>query len=101
MAVVLTHQFAFPGRLSQSTFPDLSLTTIDGGGIVVPAHRVVLAAVSAKLRNICEEGGRVMIRNINFVVLKRVVRFIYLLSILVFFTLTIVRSVYEKQDAVS
>eukprot|EP00092_Neocalanus_flemingeri_P016974 GFUD01018359.1.p1 GENE.GFUD01018359.1~~GFUD01018359.1.p1 ORF type:complete len:165 (-),score=48.07 GFUD01018359.1:367-861(-) len=75
------HHFSFAGRLSQSTFPDLSLSTKDGGGRTVPAHRVVLAAVSSKLAGLCQEGGRVTVRNISFEVLEKVVRFIYTGSI--------------------
>ena len=74
---VLTHQFPFPGHLSQSSYPDLSLTTPDCGARSVPAHRVVLAAVSNKLAKMCQEGGRVRIRNIKFGVLEKIVGFIY------------------------
>ena len=69
--------FSFSGLLSQSIFPDLSLTTADGEGRHVPAHRVVLAAVSSKLSVMCQEGGRVLVRNISFKVLELVVRFVY------------------------
>ena len=69
--------FSFSGLLSQSIFPDLSLTTADGEGRHVPAHRVILAAVSSKLSVMCQEGGRVLVRNISFKVLELVVRFVY------------------------
>jgi len=75
--VMLQHNFCFSGQLSQSAYPDLFLTTLDGGGEVVPAHRVVMAAVSDKLATLCREGGRVVVRNISFKLLEQVVRFIY------------------------
>jgi len=74
---VLQHKFCFSGHLCQSLHPDLFLTTMDGGGEVVPAHRVVMAAVSDKLATLCREGGRVVVRNINFQLLKKVVQFVY------------------------
>jgi len=75
--IVLQHSFCFSGQLSQSAYPDIFLTTLDGGGEVVPAHRVVMAAVSDKLATLCKEGGRVVVRNISFKLLEQVVRFIY------------------------
>ena len=45
------------------------------------AHRVILAAVSTKLGDICKEGGEVVIRNIGFLVLKRIVRLVYVGSL--------------------
>jgi len=50
---------------------------MDGGVGVVPAHRVVISAVSDKLAALCKEGGRVVVRNINFKLLQQVVKFIY------------------------
>ena len=47
----------------------------------IPAHRVVLSAVSPKLHNMCKEGGKVLVRNIQYRVLEEVVRFIYTGSI--------------------
>jgi len=78
MALVITHNFSFLGKLSQTEYPDVFLTTPDGGGKVLPAHRVVLAAVSDKLFTLCEKGGRVVVRNIRYVVLERIVRLIYM-----------------------
>ena len=72
-----SHDYFFPGHLSQFTFPDLSLTTPDGGGRYIPAHRVVLAAVSSKLAGLCQDGGTVVVRNISFQVLEKSIRFIY------------------------
>jgi len=74
---VLRHSFRFSGHLSQSCYPDLFLTTADGGGEVIPAHRVVISAVSSKLAVLCKEGGKVMVRNINFKLMEQVIRFIY------------------------
>ena len=74
---ILHHKFSFTGQLSQSLFPDLHLATMDGGVGVVPAHRVVISAVSDKLAALCKEGGRVVVRNINFKLLQQVVKFIY------------------------
>ena len=74
---VLRHNFCFSGHLSQSCYPDLFLTTADGGGEVVPAHRVVISAVSSKLAVLCKEGGKVVVRNISFKLLEQVIRFIY------------------------
>lgn len=79
---ILQHNFCFPGQLKHSVFPDLLLTTKDAGPIDhIPAHRVVLSAVSPKLHNMCKEGGKVLVRNIQYRVLEEVVRFIYTGSI--------------------
>ena len=75
---ILHHKFDFGGRLSQTLFPDLLLTTRNAShGNFIPAHRVVLSAVSTKLYNLCKEGGKVVIRNIEYKVLEDVVEFIY------------------------
>ena len=75
---LLHHNFHFPGQLSQAVFPDLQLTTNHAApDDFIPAHRVVVSAVSEKLRNMCKAGGKVVIRNIEFKVLKDVVKFIY------------------------
>lgn len=74
---VLRHSFSFSCQLSQSCYPDLFLTTADGGGEVIPAHRVVISAVSSKLAVLCKEGGKVVVRNISFRLLEQVIRFIY------------------------
>jgi len=75
---ILQHSFCFLGQLRQSVFPDLFLTTKDAGPTdLIPAHRVVLSAVSTKLHNMCREGGKVLVRNIQYRVLEEVVRFIY------------------------
>ena len=74
----ITHRYSFPGKLTQTEYSDVFLTTADGGGRFVQAHRVVLAAVSDKLYSLCEKGGRVVVRNISYVVLERMVRLIYL-----------------------
>jgi len=59
-------------------FPDLLLTTTNAGqGDFIPAHRVVLSAVSSKLHTLCKEGGKVIIRNIEYQVLENLVEFIY------------------------
>ena len=71
------HTFSFSGLLSQTAYPDLFLTAADGEEREVPAHRVVLAAVSDKLAVLCQEGGRIRVRNINFQVLEMVIRFVY------------------------
>jgi len=74
----LQHKFSFPGQLSQVVFPDLQLTTShEVPGNFILAHRVVLSAVSSKLFNLCKKGGKVVIRNIEYEVLKDVVEFIY------------------------
>jgi len=74
----LKHNFSFPGQLSQSLFPDVFLTTKDAASTdFIPAHRVLLAAVSDKLHGMCKEGGKVFIRNISYKVLEQVLRFIY------------------------
>ena len=73
----LYHDFSFPGQLSQHVYPDLFLTTMDGGVGVVPAHRVVISAVSSKLAVLCKEGGNVVVRNIEFELLEKVIRFVY------------------------
>jgi len=74
----LQHKFSYPGKLSQIVFPDLQLTTSHAvPGNFIPAHRVVLSAVSSKLHNLCKEGGKVVIRNIDYNVLKDVIEFIY------------------------
>jgi len=74
----LKHNFSFPGKLSQSIFPDIFLTTKDAGSTdFIQAHRVVLAAVSDKLHGMCKEGGKVFVRNISYQVLEQVVSFIY------------------------
>jgi len=76
--LTLQHKFDFPGQLSQTVFPDLLLTTTTAGqGDFIPAHRVVLSAVSTKLHSMCKEGGKVVIRNIEYQVLENVVEFIY------------------------
>jgi hypothetical protein len=77
-SMTITHQFSFSGQLTQTEYPDVFLTTADGGGRVVPAHRVVLASMSAKLYTLCEKGGRMLVRNISYVVLDRMVRLIYM-----------------------
>ena len=75
---ILQHKFDFAGQLSQTMFPDLLLTTTNAShGNFIPAHRVVLSAVSTKLYNLCKEGGKVVIRNIEYKVLEDVVEFIY------------------------
>ena len=74
----LQHKFDFAGQLSQTLFPDLLLTTSNAShGNFIPAHRVVLSAVSTKLYNLCKEGGKVVIRNIEYKALEDVVEFIY------------------------
>jgi len=74
----LQHKFSYLGQLSQIVFPDLQLTTSHAvPGNVIPAHRVVLSAVSSKLHNLCKEGGKVVVRNIEYTVLKDVIEFIY------------------------
>jgi len=78
----LHHKFDFAGQLRQTVFPDLLLTTTNAGqGDFIPAHRVVLSAVSTKLHSLCKEGGKVVIRNIEYQVLEHVVEFIYTGSI--------------------
>ena len=75
---ILQHKFDFAGQLSQTMFPDLLLTTTNAShSNFIPAHRVVLSAVSTKLYNLCKEGGKVVIRNIEYKVLEDVVEFIY------------------------
>jgi len=79
---VLQHKFCYRGQLSQSVFPDLRITTDDAGSNEhIPAHRVVLAAVSPWLFFKCKAGGTIVIRNIKYKVLEEVVRFIYTGSI--------------------
>lgn len=44
---------------------------------MIPAHRVVLAAMSSKLGQLCDAGGMVVIRNIQFGILQKLVQLIY------------------------
>eukprot|EP00092_Neocalanus_flemingeri_P017706 GFUD01019159.1.p1 GENE.GFUD01019159.1~~GFUD01019159.1.p1 ORF type:complete len:526 (+),score=104.96 GFUD01019159.1:85-1662(+) len=80
---VLNHSFSFTGRLQHSKYCDINITTPEGAvaGQVVPAHRVILAAVSDKLEEIIDRVGvrlgTVKLRDIKFEVLKKIVGFIY------------------------
>ena len=79
--IELHHSQQFLSSLSRTFLPDVYLTTLDGEGRVVSGHKHILATVSNKLKSLflMSEGevGPIMVRNIGFRVLERVVDFIY------------------------
>jgi len=75
---MLTLKHSFGWNLSNTRYPDLELTTVEARKEQnIPAHRVIMAAVSEKLDNLCKEGGRVVIRNVRYGVLEKLVNLIY------------------------
>ena len=78
---ILRSNLSFLRQFSKSQYCDVKLSTQDGAGDFIAAHRVVLVAVSVKLDKLIDAGegaGPVVVRNIKFEVLKKIVEFIYL-----------------------
>ena len=76
-----SHNFSFNGHFPKSKYCDVKLSTLDGAGRHIAAHKVVLAAVSPKLEKFIDRTGEgvgpVTVRNIRFDVLEKIVEFIY------------------------
>ena len=79
--IELHHSQQVLSSLSRTFLPDVYLTTLDGEGRVVSGHKHILATVSNKLKSLflMSEGevGPIMVKNIGFRVLERVIDFIY------------------------
>ena len=79
--MIKTHHFSFDGSFPKSKYCDVKLSTLDGAGRDIAAHKVVLAAVSAKLEKLIDRAGDgvgpVTVRNIRFEILEMIVEFIY------------------------
>ena len=76
------HQFGWCGSLCQSHHPDVWLSAAEEEvkprpRPPLPAHRVILAAVSDKLAALCSQGGVVTVRNVRYDLLDKAIAFIY------------------------
>jgi len=81
---VMRRNQSFLGQFPGSKYCDVSLSTQDGvaaGRQPITAHRVVLAAVSDKLEKLVDDAGEgagpVVVRNVKFEVLSKIVEYIY------------------------
>jgi len=77
-----THNFSFEGSFSKNKYCDVKLSTLDAGArCTIAAHKVVLAAASAKLEKLLDRAGEgvgpVIVIDIRFTVLEKIVELIY------------------------
>ena len=78
---VMSRNQSFLGQFPDSKYCDVNLSTQDGAGHApIAAHRVVLAAVSVKLEKLIDDAGEgvgpVVVRNIKYEVLRKIVEYI-------------------------
>ena len=77
------HNIPFVGHFPADKYTDLKLTTAEeaeGGRGAVPCHKVVMAAVSKKLEVMIDKrgsDGHLVVRNVRFEILQKVVGFVY------------------------
>jgi hypothetical protein len=84
MSCLSYEQIALKPLLIRTKFPDVRLTTVDGQGKVIVGHKHILAAVSKRLEELFVKSADndlssvILVRNIRFKVLERIVDFVYL-----------------------